>query len=95
MIAYKVTELDHKILKVCETPMASRAIAEQLGASYKTVQWKIGRLKMLGLLKSIRSQKKNSEFYGYRYVRVEGAKIPTAANKPYEPLGMCILGVWL
>jgi len=95
MIDYKMTELDHKILKVCETPKASRQIADELCASYKTVQWKLGRLKMLGLVKSIRSQKKNDEFHGYRYIRVENATMPEQAKKPYQPLGMCILGVWL
>lgn len=95
--SYTINELDHEILRVCATPKSTREISEELGANMKTVQWKVGRLKNLGLLEGKRNQKKDSDFHSFRYKRVEGAELPaqTQTSKEYKPLGICVMGVWL
>lgn len=93
---YKMTQLDHDILRVCDTPKTSREVAEELSASYKTVQWKIGQLRFLGLLEKSRKQTKDEKDHNYKYIRVEDA-IPdnVKLTKEYKPLGICVMGVWL
>lgn len=93
---YKMTQLDHDILRVCDTPKTSREVADELGANYRTVQWKVGQLKTLGLLEKSRRQTKDEKDHNYRYLRIEDA-IPDNVNlkKEYQPLGMCIMGVWM
>ena len=91
-----MTQLDHDILRVCDTPKTSREVADELGANYRTVQFKIGQLKALGLLEKSRRQTKDEKDHNYKYLRIESA-IPAELNirKEYKPLGICVFGVWL
>ena len=93
---YTMTDLDYSILRFCDTPKSSREIAEEFNANHRTVQFKVGQLKALGLLAKSKKQPEDDQHHKYRYVRTSVA-IPTELNvkKEYKPLGICVMGVWL
>ena len=81
-----------QIHEYCSEPRRARDVAEHFNVPMATIQWRIGRLRKMKALDMHRTKKKGSKVYDCWYTKKEiEIKIDP---KPYEPLGVCIWGVW-
>ena len=90
----ELSELDMLLLEICKTPKTSKEAAKEAEASLKTVQTKLGRLRKRGLMSVARHELSKPPYFAIRYETIENAT-PKEPKKPYEPVGMCIFGVWM
>lgn len=89
----KMSELDIQILDVCND-RTSKEIAQAAKANYRTVQSRIRYLKVEGYLDSYK--KKSNAVNGFSvYYRRTDKPLEGFRPKEYQPLGMCVFGVWL
>ena len=77
----------------CSEPRRARDIAEHLGIEFGTAQWRITKLRKMKALDMHRTKKPKSKVYECWYTKVDLQE--PKVIKPYEPLGMCIWGVWM
>ena len=89
----KLSELDRKILELCNDK-TSRQIAEAADANHKTAQWRIKELRANGYIVSYRRKSNAVNGYTYFYKRTD-KPVEDDQPKKYQPLGMCVFGVWL
>ena len=89
----RISDLDRKILDHCNDK-TSREIAEAANANYKTVQWRIKELKANEYIVSHRRKSNAVNGYTFYYKRTD-KPLEDYKPKEYQPLGMCVLGVWL
>ena len=85
------------ILDYCaDTPKSPGSIITHLGYSRDKLYNTLRKLVIMSALEKVRI---NNSTQGVRYIAVDGwePKEPIAkqADAPYQPLGICVWGVWL
>lgn len=81
--------LDQLILETCKEPVSSGEIAKKLALNRRTLSQRLKKLDQKGAIKVVLTNNTRHN-QGRLYCAND-----TKHYKPYQPLGMCIMGVWL
>ena len=84
-------ERHKQVYDLCKTYMSSRDVANALGISFDQAQRVTKLLKKKGHLELVREW--DGKKFLYRYI--QPAARERKQNGSYQPVGMCIMGVWM
>lgn len=88
-----LNKLERSVYDYCASPITTKELAEKLEVPQKTMQWVVAKLRRKGYLVMEKYKPPKSKTHTFRYTQAV-VEVPVE-KKPYEPIGMCIFGVWM